>query len=130
MTGATDWSALQWVVGLIISTVIACVATGGVFWRYNAWIVEQFSKRDLDRAAELAKHDIALQSAVARATVAEEELRRSLEAHKLYAAEHFATNESVGKAMEGIQKSIDRLADRLDRLLPAITADAPAPRSR
>lgn len=118
MSGPVDWQTLQWIVGIIFAVLAAAAATGGMLWRWHRWLSVELQRRDAERYNELRERDQAIA-----------DLSRSLADHKLYAAEHFATNDSLGKALDGIQKSIDRLADRLDRLLPTV-ADRPPPRAR
>lgn len=50
-----------------------------------------------------------------RAKLAEDELRRSLEAHKLYAAENFATKGGLTQAVNRVDDAVKRLTDRIDR---------------
>lgn len=77
---------------------------------------------DFDRLeAEIARVErdgnLRAEAANERAKMVEEDLRRQIEAHKLFAAEHFATEDGVNKALEPVLKAIERLADRLDRIL-------------
>jgi len=119
---------LQWLAVLIAGLISGAIATGGILWRYQSWLNGEFEKRDSSRSTELEKRDLATQAETARAKMAEEEIRRTLEAHKLFAAEHFATEEGVSKAMEPILRAIDRLTDRLDRLLPDLPRQQPRTR--
>jgi len=128
MTGAVNWETLQWLAVLIAGLISGAIATGDILWRYQSWLNGEFEKRDSSRSTELEKRDLATQAETARAKMAEEEIRRTLEAHKLFAAEHFATEEGVSKAMEPILRAIDRLTDRLDRLLPDLPRQQPRTR--
>src|SRR5688572_19857315 len=66
---------------------------------------------------EMGKRDLSIQVVDARAKMAEDELRSSLQAHKLYAAETFATTHELANALGRVEASIERLADRLDKIL-------------
>lgn len=77
----------------------------GFWWGVARWVLAEFGKRDL-----------AIQAVEARAKIAEDELRRALEAHKLYAAENFATTHELANALGRVEASIERLADRLDKI--------------
>jgi hypothetical protein len=76
------------------------------WWGLARWII-----------AELGKRDLAIQAEHARAKMAEDDLRRSLEAHKLYAAENFATTHELANALGRVETAITKLADRLDMIL-------------
>lgn len=78
----------------------------GFWWGLARWIMAEFRQRDL-----------ALQAECARAKVAEDDLRRALEAHKLYAAENFATAHELKGELGEVRKSIDKLTERLDKIL-------------
>lgn len=49
------------------------------------------------------------------AKFAEDDLRRSLEAHKLYAAENFATEGGLTQTVSRVDDAVKRLTDRMDR---------------
>lgn len=80
---------------LALSLMTALLAVGGSAFGIIKWVLAELGKRD-------------------RAT---EELRRSLEAHKLYAAEHFATTGELATALGKVEAAIERLSLRLDELL-------------
>jgi hypothetical protein len=110
---------------------IATTASVVVGWLV---VIGRRIKSDFDRLeAEIARveRDGKLQTEAAneRAKMVEEDLRRQIEAHKLFAAEHFATEDGVNKALEPVLKAIERLADRLDRILAeGVPARPTAPR--
>lgn len=91
---------------LLLSLGGALIMILGFWWGIARWIIAEFGKRDL-----------AVQAVDARAKLAEEEVRKSLEAHKLHAAETFATTHELANALGRVEASIERLADRLDKLL-------------
>lgn len=102
-----------------IAASIATTASVIIGW---LMIIGRRIKADFDRLqaeVERVEKDGKLQTEAAneRAKMAEEELRRQIEAHKLFAAEHFATEDGVNKALEPVLKAIERLGDRLDRIL-------------
>jgi hypothetical protein len=102
-----------------IAASVATTASVVIGWLL---IIGRRIKADFDRLeaeVERVEKDGKLQTEAAneRAKMVEEELRRSIEAHKLFAAEHFATEDGVNKALEPVLKAIERLADRLDRIL-------------
>jgi hypothetical protein len=45
------------------------------------------------------------------------EIDKGLEAHKLYAANHYATKDGVNQELEKFRISLDKLIDRIDRML-------------
>lgn len=47
------------------------------------------------------------------------QVKESLDAHKLYAAETFATKEGMTTALRDVKDSVDRLTERLDRWFDA-----------
>lgn len=76
-------------------------------------------------SGQFRQRDMAISAVDARAKLAEEALARSLADHKLYAAEHFATDESVGAYMQRMEDAINRLGDRIDRFLETSQHAAP-----
>lgn len=91
---------------MALGFVGAAVTLAGFWWGIARWVLAEFGRRDL-----------ALQAEHARAKMAEEALARDIAAHKLYAAENFASKHEVANALERIEQSINRLADRLDTIL-------------
>jgi hypothetical protein len=112
-----DLPTLNYIAGIMVSVLTSIGLIGGLIWRISQRVDAKFQR--LEAELERAEKDAAMARAAAdaRAKMAEDELRRSLEAHKLFAAEHFATEDGVGKALEPVLKAIERLSDRLDRLL-------------
>lgn len=125
-----DLPTLNLVVGIIASVLTSVGLIGGLIWRISRSVDAKFDR--LEAELERVEKDAAIARAAqdARAKVAEDELRRSLEAHKLFAAEHFATEEGVAKALDPVLKAIDRLADRLDQVLAAGLPARQPPRTR
>jgi len=122
-----DLETLKVIVEIAAAVISSIVAMLGVVWRWSRWLASEFEKRDAARVEELRQRDLALAAETVRAKVAEEEVRRSIEAHKLFAAEHFATEEGVAKAIEPIIKALDKMTDRLDRVLSDYSASRPVP---
>ena len=91
---------------MLLALVGTAVTLAGFWWGIARWVL-----------AELAKRDLAIQATDARAKVAEEALARELSAHKLYAAENFATSHELASSLGRVEAAIERLADRLDKLL-------------
>jgi len=117
MTGPIDWETAQWLIGIILAILGAAVATGTVLWRWQAWLAREFQRRDELRQTEFAKRDEAT-----------ELLRRSLEAHKLYAAETFATKEGLTEAFDRVHDDLDKISDRLDSLTKILLDGRPPTR--
>ena len=108
MTGTVTWEVLIWMVG----TGLFALVTG---WRIVSWVLSELGKRDA-AIDKLEKDAGLLIGAVdSRAKLAEDELRRSLEAHKLYAAENFATEGGLTQAVNRVDDAVKRLTDRMDR---------------
>lgn len=91
---------------MLVSAGGALIAFLGFWWGVVRWVVAEFGKRDM-----------AIQAEHARAKLAEEDLRKGIEAHRLHAAETFATTHELANALGRVEASIERLADRLDKLL-------------
>ncbi len=117
MSGTVSWEVLAWVVGII------SVAGGAValvlLW---VWQLVRMQRNELDSAVGALRGE--LQSEAGRAKAAEEETRRALEAHKLYAAETFATAHELATALGEVMSAIDRLTGRLDQILTLRTHPA------
>lgn len=88
---------------MVLTIELALMLVGGLatlwgaVWGVVRWVLSQFAGRDK--------------------TI--EDLRKSLEAHKLYAAEHFATSAGLERSLGKVEQVIERLASRLDDLLAA-----------
>lgn len=85
----------------------------GFGWGVVKWVLAEFGKRDLGIQAEHA-----------RAKLAEDDIHAALEAHRLYAAETFATTHELANALSRVEAAIERLADRLDKILMGKGKDA------
>lgn len=108
MTGTVTWEVLIWIGGLLLASLLT-------WWRITSWVLTEFRKRD-ERVNQLEKEvGIAIGAADARAKLAEDELRRSLADHKLYAAETFATEGGLTQAVNRVDDAVKRLTDRMDR---------------
>lgn len=92
MTGTVTWEVLIWMAG----TGSVALVTG---WRIVSWVLSELGKRDA--AIDKLEKDAGLMISAfdSRAKLAEDDLRRSLEAHKLYAAENFATKGGLTQAV-------------------------------
>lgn len=112
-----DLPTLNYIAGIIVSVLTSIGLIGGLIWRISKSVDAKFERLEAEIERVEKDASLALAAADARAKIAEDELRRSIEAHKLFAAEHFATEDGVAKALEPVLKAIDRLADRLDRFL-------------
>jgi len=97
-------------VDLLFSLIGTAVAVGGFALGVVRWAL-----------SELAKRDLAIQASDARAKLAEDDLARALAAHKLYAAETFATGSELASALGKVEAAIDRLSQRLDQILARAT---------
>lgn len=122
-----DLPTINLIAGILVSVLTSIGLIGGLIWRIRSQIDAKFERLDAELEAARKDATIAVAASDARSKVAEDELRRSIEAHKLFAAEHFATEDGVGKALEPVLRAIDRLADRLDQL---IAGGLPPPRTR
>ena len=119
MTGTVTWEVLIWMAG----TGLFALVTG---WRIVSWVLSELGKRDA-AIDKLEKDAGLLIGAVdSRAKLAEDELRRSIEAHKLYAAENFATEGGLTQAVNRVDDAVKRLTDRMDRYFEK--GDSPASR--
>ena len=108
MTGTVTWEVLIWMAG----TGVFALVTG---WRIVSWVLRELGERDA-AIDQLEKDAGLLIGAVdSRAKLAEDELRRSIEAHKLYAAENFATEGGLTQAVNRVDDAVKRLTDRMDR---------------
>ena len=114
-------------INYLLSIAVSVLTSIGLVGGFVLWIGRGVNARFVRLEAEIERVEkeaaLTVSAADARAKIAEDELRRSIEAHKLYAAEHFATEEGVSKALDPVLKAIERLTDRLDRLL----AEPPRP---
>lgn len=97
---------------MLLSLAGALVTLGGFWWGIARWVIAEFRQRD-----------IAIRDEHVRAKEAEEELRKSLEAHRLYAAETFATAGDVRDAVKELKASVDGLTARLDKFLVEMSRD-------
>lgn len=84
----------------------SAVTLAAFWWGIARWVLAEFSKRDLAIAAESA-----------RAKLAEDGISRDIAAHKLYAAENFATTHELALALARVEAAIEKLSDRLDKVL-------------
>ena len=110
MQGTVSWEVLLWVVG-----IIGTAGTGVAVFLFWVWRLVTLQRETWERAVEAVT--AALKAEEARAKAAEEETRRALEAHKLYAAETFATAHELASALGEVKSAIDRLTGRLDQIL-------------
>lgn len=115
MTGLVEWSTLLWIVGAISGAFVFGVV---IMWRVVSWMQGAFDSRD-------KANNLALQVIDARARLAEETLTKVVTANELYNAQHYVTKDGLADALQGVQKSIDRLAGLLDQLLVQAAGDAP-----
>lgn len=128
MTGAVSWEVLMWVVGLVVAA--GSVVAGFLFWVWR--IVSGFNHAldERDTAAQLEKE---------RAKMVEEELRRDLNDYKVQVADKYATKDGVTTAVGRVESSVERigamvhdsverLTNRLDRILEHRSEQPPPPR--
>jgi hypothetical protein len=108
MTGTVTWEVLIWMAG----TGSVALLTG---WRIVIWVLTELRKRDaaIDKLEKEA--GLMIGASDSRAKLAEDELRRSLADHKLYAAENFATEGGLTQAVNRVDDAVKRLTDRMDR---------------
>ncbi len=108
MTGPVTWELLIWVGGTILAALI-------LEWRIVSWVLNELSTRDLSIAA-----------VDARAKLAEEELRRSFETHKLYGYRKLRDRGGLTQAVNRVDDAVKRLTDRMDRYFEPTKAKARA----
>jgi|GEM_PF-2721061 len=125
-----DLATINLVWGVIVSVLTSIGLVGGLIWRISVSVNAKFERLQAELEKVEKDAGLAISAADGRAKIAEDELRRSIEAHKLFAAEHFATEEGVSKALDPVLKAIDRLADRLDKLLAEGLPARSPPRTR
>lgn len=118
MTGSVSWEVLFWVVGIMFGA--GSGVAGFLFWVWR--LVSRFN-------AALDERDTAAQLEKERAKIVEDELRRDLALYKVHAAETFATKEGVAAAVGRVESAVDRLTQRIDRLLE-VQAHPPTNRPR
>ena len=113
---------------LLVPVVTMLIGLAGFVFGVLRWVLTQLRARDeaidAERRARAQALDVeresrllADQAEAARAKVAEDELRRSLEAHKLYAAKTFVSTHELAAALGRVEAAIERLTDRLDKWL-------------
>jgi hypothetical protein len=114
MTGPVEWQTLIFICGLIVAAFMAGILT---LWRVVAWASAELDKRDTAIDQERQARELAAAAERARTEAETAQLRQQIVNNQLYAVEHFATEEGVGKAFDAVRASIEKLADRLDRVL-------------
>jgi hypothetical protein len=122
MTGAVTWEVLIWVIGIVGTAAAAAAIVFG-------WAYSQLARRD---AAILKLRDdanLAIEAVEARSKMEAEGLARQFAAYQLHFAETFATKAGVTGAVERVETAVDRLGERIDRLLE-LHAAPPASRPR
>jgi len=124
-----DLQTLSLIAGIAGGLLTALGVIGTFYWRVRDQWNSRFDQQDADIERIERENRIAVEAANERAKLAEEDLRRALDAHRLYAAEHFATEDGVEKALEPVLRAIERLGDRLDQLLAGGTPRATRQRS-
>lgn len=97
--------------------IIASVLVPGI--GVVLWVVSRFNAQRESTERALAIRDAKIDA-----------LEESLQSHKLYAAETFATRTGLKESLEHVHKSLDRLADRIDELLKEPKGQAALRRSR
>jgi hypothetical protein len=128
MTGAVSWEVLIWIVGLMLAA--GGIVAGFLFWVWR--IVAGFNTAldERDTAAQLEKE---------RAKMVEEELRRDLNDYKVQVADKYATKDGVSSAVGRVESSVERigsmvhdsverLTNRLDRILEHRSENPTPPR--
>lgn len=73
---------------------------------------------------ELRLRDERIAMTDARAKAAEDALRASFDAYRVYAAEHFASGTSLNSAVDRVEEAVKRLTDRMDRYFEPIRSGA------
>jgi len=125
---------LQWEIGLMLAA--GAVVAGFLFWVYRlvAGIRAEMDNR-------LRERDTAAQLEAARAKMVEEELRRDLSDYKVEVADKYATKDgvtaAVGRVEQSVERigamvhdSVERLTNRLDRILEHRSENPPPPARR
>jgi hypothetical protein len=79
------------------------------------WVLAEFQKRD-DCVSQLENETgLAMGAADTCAKIAEDDLRKSIEAHGLYAVENFATEGGLTRVVNRANDEIKWLTDPMDR---------------
>lgn len=132
MTGVVTFEQLQWIIGLIIAA--GCGVAGFLFWVYRIVVALRGEFN-----AQIRERDTAGQLERERAKLIESELAKELSEYKVLVAERYATKDgvtaAVGRMEQAIERltsmvheSVERITNRMDRILEG--RDAQAPRSR
>ncbi|MGJ8529802.1 hypothetical protein [Maritalea sp.] len=88
MSGAVTWEIL-----MLLGTVVISTAS------FAIWVARAIGKIKSDLGDDIS------------------DLDKAIAAHKLYAAEHYATRESVNKELDRMSAKLDKIDDKLDRAL-------------
>lgn len=122
-TGAVTWDTVIWLVTVLIGAVSGASSVLWMGWRFYRSLVVRIELAD------------------ARAKAAEDRLERMINDAAQHVAETYATKSGVTVAVERVesavqqlsgqvQTSVDRLSERIDRLLELQVSPAPPPRRR
>jgi ubiquinone biosynthesis protein UbiJ len=105
-----DLPTLSLFAGMICSVIMSVGIIAGWLRGYAAGVKTKIET--VEREAHLG-----VAAADARARASEEIIAKSLADHKLFAAEHYATEDGLAKALDPLRQALDRMSDRLDKLL-------------
>lgn len=126
---AVSLDTINTIAGIVVSVLTSISIIGGFFWWLRRLDLARLTRMEAENERVERESRLAIEAANARARIVEDELRRSIEAHKLYAAETFVTEKAMADAVRPLSDSIDRLTDRFDRLFELLRP-APGPRTR
>jgi hypothetical protein len=123
MTGAVTWEVLAWVIGIIAAAGIT--VAGFLFW---VWRILQAAKAE--QAKELSERDLQIEAVHGRVG----QVEANFNEFRVHAAENFATKDgmthAIGRVEAAVERlttlvhdTVERLTDRLDRMLEARERD-------
>jgi hypothetical protein len=102
---------------MLLALVAGLLTILGFWTGVIRWVTAEMVKRDVWMSSELGKRDLRAEAETARAKMAEDDIRQSLNGHKLYVAENYTTSSEFNAALGELRATIGKLDDKLDQLL-------------
>lgn len=99
MTGAVTWEVLIFILSLVGGAI-------GV----STWLIKQIASVRNAATKRISEFE-------EKATLELSRLHDDIAAHKLYAANHYATREGVNKELDRMFTKLDRIDNKIDRVL-------------
>lgn len=99
MTGAVTWEVLIFILSLVGGAI-------GV----STWLIKQIAGVRVAATKQIAEFEDKSSGEISK-------LHDDLAAHKLYAANHYATREGVNKELDRMSLKLDRIDSKIDRVL-------------